>query len=302
MHNHRRRLKYQVLVCAILAATLSVSFQIAFAETTPTASATPTSTPTPPSPPNVATSEPVYGTMNIEVIPEFPVAETSVALQAYVWFPDSCQQVLQTTFSRSDDQVYVELVVQDKHAPGVVCALAHVPAAGVVQLGPLPAGQYEATANMYMIPSSGSLADGPMSLHSTGSISFEVFSFQVAVDVRPLSELNRFFLLSQLWLPVAVLSTPDFDATTIDPSTVVVSGAPVASLFGSLPMAGPYDINGDGMLDLLMFVRIPDLDLSLEDNVAVLEGQTYDGLSVRGTDFVDIVSSIIAEVSRALMQ
>jgi len=53
-------------------------------------------------------------------------------------------------------------------------------------------------------------------------------------------------------VPVAVFSTPDFDATTIVRDTVRFAGAP------PLPIGeSPQDINGDGLLDVVFDFEFP---------------------------------------------
>ena len=54
-------------------------------------------------------------------------------------------------------------------------------------------------------------------------------------------------------------------------------------------MADVKDVNGDGLLDLLVHVETEALELSPDDTEAVLLGQTYGGLYITGTDSVRIV-------------
>ena len=51
----------------------------------------------------------------------------------------------------------------------------------------------------------------------------------VAIDIRPGSERNPVNPKSNGVLPVAIFSSETFDATQVDPSTVFLAGAPVAS-------------------------------------------------------------------------
>jgi hypothetical protein len=81
--------------------------------------------------------------------------------------------------------------------------------------------------------------------------------------------------------PVAVLSTPDFDAAEVDPTTVTFAGA-VAQ------RSSMQDVNGDGLLDQVFQFATPDLKLSVADTEATLDGRTYSGLRVRGTAAVRV--------------
>ena len=54
-------------------------------------------------------------------------------------------------------------------------------------------------------------------------------------------------------------------------------------------MASAEDVNGDGLLDLVVHVSTSVLQLSETDTEAVLEGRTVDGTPIRGTDTVRVV-------------
>lgn len=54
-------------------------------------------------------------------------------------------------------------------------------------------------------------------------------------------------------------------------------------------MTSVEDVNGDGLLDLVVHVSTEALKLSQTDEEAVLEGKTSDGTPIRGTDSVRIV-------------
>lgn len=54
-------------------------------------------------------------------------------------------------------------------------------------------------------------------------------------------------------------------------------------------MASFEDVNGDGFLDLVVHVSTSALQLSETRTEAVLEGKTFDGTPIRGTDTVRVV-------------
>jgi len=111
---------------------------------------------------------------------------------------------------------------------------------------------------------------------------------EVDIDIKPLSPFNRINLKSHGRLSVAILSSPTFDARTVNPRTVTLAGAPVVTKWGH-PIYWVLDVNFDGRKDLVVRVKIQDLQLTETDTEATLEGETFGGQAIVGTDFVNIV-------------
>ncbi|MGH9783732.1 MAG: hypothetical protein ACRD88_06060, partial [Terriglobia bacterium] len=88
---------------------------------------------------------------------------------------------------------------------------------------------------------------------------------------------------------VAILSTAEFGATTVDPATVKLAGALVATQGRGTPMTSVADLNRDGRLDLLLHFRTQDLELEPTATEAVLKGRTFSGQLIRGVDSVRMV-------------
>jgi len=112
---------------------------------------------------------------------------------------------------------------------------------------------------------------------------------KVDIDIKPGSDPNSINLGSKGTVPVAILSTPGFDATTVDPVSVTLADASVKVKGNGTPMASEEDVNGDGLLDLVVHVFTSGLQLTDGDVEAVLEGETYDGVPIQGSDVVRIV-------------
>ena len=109
----------------------------------------------------------------------------------------------------------------------------------------------------------------------------ETVAEPVEIDIKPGSYPNSINLKSKGLVPVAVLTT-DFDASTIDPETVLFAGAsPVRSTL--------EDVNGDGELDMLFHFKTQDLSLTKDSTEATLTGSTDIGQPIQGTDTVNIV-------------
>jgi hypothetical protein len=117
-------------------------------------------------------------------------------------------------------------------------------------------------------------------------------AIDVEIDIKPGSFPNSINLCSKGKVPVAIFSTPEFDATTIDPRTVTLAGARVAVKGKGKRnrlMASFEDKNDDGLMDLVIHVYTRALQISKSDKIAVLEGATYDNTPIIGSDSIRIV-------------
>jgi len=117
----------------------------------------------------------------------------------------------------------------------------------------------------------------------------------VLIDIKPGGNPNTINLRSKGVLPVAILSSEEvgkeFDATTIDPSTVQLAGAGVAVRGkNNKYMAHKEDVNGDGLTDLVVQIEIKNLNPDkLEDGSAILTAQTSNGVEITGSDKIAVV-------------
>ncbi|MCK5251449.1 MAG: hypothetical protein KAQ96_00815 [Thermoplasmata archaeon] len=102
------------------------------------------------------------------------------------------------------------------------------------------------------------------------------------IDIKPGSCPNSINLKSKGKVPVAILTTSDFDATDVDPSTVEFAGAAPVKW-------SKKDVDKDGDKDLVFHFKTQELDLVKGDTEATLTGQTTDGTPITGTDSVRIV-------------
>lgn len=105
---------------------------------------------------------------------------------------------------------------------------------------------------------------------------------EVEIDIKPGDYPNSINLESRGRVPVAILTTEQFDALTVDPVTVVFGGA------SPLRWAAE-DVDFDGDTDLVFHFKTQDLELDQSSTNAVLAGSTFDGQEIEGTDSVNIV-------------
>ncbi len=113
---------------------------------------------------------------------------------------------------------------------------------------------------------------------------------EVAIDIKPGSEPNSINRRSAGVIPVAILSSDDFDALTVVPEAVALAGASVKMVGKS----GKYlchdeDVNSDGLVDIVCQVYTAEFMIEPGESEAVMEAQTFDGTKIRGEDSVRIV-------------
>ena len=116
---------------------------------------------------------------------------------------------------------------------------------------------------------------------------------EISIDINPGSRDNPMNCRSRNGvLPVAVLSTPLFHASTIDANTVRFGplGAQEAHLDqGGNAQLHIEDVNGDSFEDLIFHFRFADAGLTCDSLEATLTGLTSDHVYVVGTDSIRTV-------------
>jgi len=107
---------------------------------------------------------------------------------------------------------------------------------------------------------------------------------EVKIDIKPGGNPNNINLKSRGVVPVAVLTTDDFDASTVEPSTVLFAEAsPVRWTL--------CDVDEDGDDDILFHFKTQDLELDENSTEATLTGETNNEDVITATDTVCIVQS-----------
>ena len=111
-------------------------------------------------------------------------------------------------------------------------------------------------------------------------------AMMVNIDIRPGSLQNTIVLGKLRVIPVAILSTPDFDATQIDKSSLT---------FGSTGEQGSrimcirgVDVNHDRLPDAICYFRTRLAGFQVGDSEGILRGQLRDGTAIEGRDQVKV--------------
>jgi len=128
--------------------------------------------------------------------------------------------------------------------------------------------------------------------NNTGALTVTIYEllFRVDIDIKPGSCDNPINPGSKGVVPVAIFSSEDFDATTVDPMSILIAGRGVAVQGRSeKPMAHIEDVDGDGLADLLIQVETQGDGDAWESGMVELTGMTYDGQKIVGYDVILVV-------------
>ncbi len=121
-----------------------------------------------------------------------------------------------------------------------------------------------------------------------GAYEFEptVTPTPVDIDIKPGGDPNSINLHRKGVIPVAILTTPVFDATIVDADTVQFGPGAATKAH---KQAHVEDVEDDGDLDVVLHFRTQDADIASTDTEACLTGETFDGQQIEGCDSVRVV-------------
>ncbi|MBI4659959.1 MAG: hypothetical protein HY735_14050 [Verrucomicrobia bacterium] len=117
-----------------------------------------------------------------------------------------------------------------------------------------------------------------------------VLTITASIDIKPGTLDNTVNLSSQGTLPVAILSSSDFDAPSVDAASVTLAGAVVKIRRNGTPLAASEDVNGDGLLDVVVHILTSELQIGEGETRAVLTAMDLTGgIILRGSDTISVV-------------
>ena len=111
---------------------------------------------------------------------------------------------------------------------------------------------------------------------------------EVDIDIKPGSDPNGINPKSKGKIPVAILSTTDFDATTKTDKTSLTFGR-TGDEESLARCTADEDVNDDGLNDVVCHFNTQDTGFETGDTHGILKGQTTGGTPIEGSDTVKIV-------------
>jgi uncharacterized delta-60 repeat protein len=116
---------------------------------------------------------------------------------------------------------------------------------------------------------------------------------RVTIDILPGEDSRSVNIKSHGKIEVAILSTADFDASTVDVNSLRFGRTGQEDSLSRNPHGPRYrlvDVNGDGRLDLVVSFETEETDFQPGDTKGILTGQLLDGTSFSAGDTVSIKS------------
>ncbi|HEX6046737.1 MAG TPA: hypothetical protein VFZ22_19755 [Pyrinomonadaceae bacterium] len=123
-----------------------------------------------------------------------------------------------------------------------------------------------------------SMNEGPIRVFSTVQA--------VAMDLKPRDGSNTLNPRSRGVIPVAILTTEEFDATSIDVTSLRFGATGEEA---TAERTALDDVDGDGDIDLLAFFRTTDTGIDCDTLFTYISGVTTTGVSIAGTDSITTV-------------
>ena len=111
----------------------------------------------------------------------------------------------------------------------------------------------------------------------------------VEIDIKPGSDPNSINPNSMGVVPVAILTTDIFDATTVDPSTLSFMAAVDVAGDPNCVRHGLEDVDGDGDIDLVCKFPQKTTWITCDTTQGAIIGETFGGQFIVGFDSINPV-------------
>jgi hypothetical protein len=108
-------------------------------------------------------------------------------------------------------------------------------------------------------------------------------ALRVTIDVKPGDNPTSLEPKREGMVPIAVLSSKDFDATAADLGSI---RAGATGTEGSMFRSMKEDVDHDGDVDLIILFRVADLALTCSAKGITVKGKTGQGRDFEGTETV----------------
>lgn len=108
----------------------------------------------------------------------------------------------------------------------------------------------------------------------------------VPIDIKPGKEQNYIKINSKGRIRVALLTDETFDATEVDPATVLFGATGTEAVPVRYVMR---DIDRDGDVDVIFIFRKPETNIQCGDTLGILTGNISGGQAIEGVDSIHIV-------------
>ncbi len=111
-------------------------------------------------------------------------------------------------------------------------------------------------------------------------------SVAIAIEIKPGSDPNSINAFPRQEISVVIFMTDTFDATQVDPLTVVFGPDGASESHGRSHVK---DVDEDGDADLLLHFNTQETGIQCGDTEATLTGETFAGVAITGSDTIRTV-------------
>jgi len=118
------------------------------------------------------------------------------------------------------------------------------------------------------------------------SIEYQFEPMPISIDIKPATFPNSINPQSKGKIPVAILTTDSFDATAVDPTTVLfgATGSEAAPV-----QSATEDVDVDGDIDSVLHFVTEDTGITCGNASASLTGALFSGVRILGSDSIETV-------------